>query len=81
MKRGGKKFTIFLRDRHSQIRSFYMENQQDSANIERFKEYRTAFDGVWKECAKGHTNDSVESTVEGPLKMADALVGDYFKGL
>jgi len=58
-----------------------MENQQVAANVERFKEYRTAFDDVWKECSKGHTNDSVESTVEGPLKMADALADDYFKEL
>jgi hypothetical protein len=56
-----------------------MENQQSAAN--RLQEYRKAFDEVWGERSKGHTNHSVESTVEGPLKMADTLADVYFKGL
>ncbi|MDR1830477.1 MAG: hypothetical protein LBQ76_06880 [Candidatus Fibromonas sp.] len=41
--------------------------------------YRKAFDEVWAERSKGHANCSVESTVKGPLKMADTLLDVYFK--
>jgi hypothetical protein len=59
-----------------------MENQQSVASsTERLSEYRKAFDDVWVERSKGHANHSVESTVEGPLKMADTLADVYFKEL
>jgi len=57
-----------------------MENQTEE-ETNRFKSYRKAFDEVWTERSKGHSNNSKESTVEGPLKTADALVDVYFKGL
>jgi len=57
-----------------------MESQTaDETN--RLKSYRKAFDEVWTERSKGHSNNSKESTVEGPLKTADALIDVYFKGL
>jgi hypothetical protein len=66
----------------TETRSFIMENQQPAASSsERLQEYRKAFDDVWAERSKGHINHSVESTVEGPLKMADTLADVYFKGL
>jgi len=57
-----------------------MENQT-TEETNRFKSYRKAFDEVWTERSKGHSNNSKESTVEGPLKTADAIMDVYFKGL
>jgi len=57
-----------------------MENQS-TEGMDRLKSSRKAFDEVWAERSKGRSNDSKESTVEGPLKMADALADVYFKEL
>jgi hypothetical protein len=57
-----------------------MENQA-TEGTDGLKSSRRAFDEVWAERSKGRSNDSKESTVEGPLKMADTLVDVYFKEL
>jgi hypothetical protein len=57
-----------------------MENQTTEGR-NGLKSSRKAFDEVWAERSKGHSNDSKESTVKGPLKMADTLVDVYFKEL
>jgi hypothetical protein len=56
-----------------------MDDEEDKN--EKRDAYRKAFDEVWTERSKGHANCSVESTVKGPLKMADALADVYFKEL
>jgi hypothetical protein len=53
----------------------------DIDNMKRLENYRKAFNEVWKERSEGQPNHSKESTVKGPLNMADTLVDDYFREL
>lgn len=53
----------------------------EKVNKEDLERYYKAFENAWVERSKGRDNHSGESTVEGPLKMADNLAEVYFKGL
>jgi len=53
----------------------------EMVNEEKLEKYYKAFENAWAERSKGRDNHSGESTVEGPLKMADNLSEVYFKGL